>query len=146
MPVTALMIEDEMREQAAKAMSGLTDAEWERRQIETTNHYYGGDPSGPDRVSCTLGKNHWRRQASLALHIALPWAREQALREAAKRAAEFTEPRILAMWSRPGGPPGNGWVPLTGKHVADAILALIPARPSQTTVLTAKLHGTVRND
>jgi hypothetical protein len=51
----------------------------------------------------------------------------EAAREAcAQKAEEFKEPRILAMWDRPGGPPGNGWIPLTGKHVAEAIRALSP--------------------
>jgi hypothetical protein len=56
-------------------------------------------------------------------------ARDAALEDAAQAADQFTEPRILAMWDRPGGPPGNGYVPLRGKHIALAIRALIGKAP-----------------
>jgi hypothetical protein len=100
----------------------------------------GGWPTG----------NDYRRIAE-ALTAATDKTRREAIEECARKAEEFREPRILAMWDRPGGPPGNGWIPLTGKHVADAIRALstpqnpgdaeascnCPAKPGEDCPLTA---------
>ena len=49
--------------------------------------------------------------------------RKAGLEEAAKVAEEFPT-EVLAFWDRPGGPPGNGYVPTTPKHIAQAIRTL----------------------
>jgi hypothetical protein len=46
-----------------------------------------------------------------------------AEREACAKVADSFGQALLAMWDRPGGPPGNGYTPLQGKHVAAAIRA-----------------------
>jgi hypothetical protein len=37
--------------------------------------------------------------------------------------AEEMPSSVLAMWERPGGPPGNGYRPTSGKDIAAAIRA-----------------------
>ncbi len=44
-----------------------------------------------------------------------------AERERCARIAENFPLKILHIYDRPGGPPGNAYVPSTGKHIADAI-------------------------
>lgn len=49
-------------------------------------------------------------------------------REACAKIAERMPSTILHMWERPGGPPGNGYAPLTGKDVAAHIRARAPTK------------------
>lgn len=56
---------------------------------------------------------------------ALQSDRATILEEAAKVAENFPA-RLLSMWERPGGPPGNGYVGVNGQaYIAQAIRALI---------------------
>ena len=51
--------------------------------------------------------------------------REAAQLEERARAAKIAEDfpaRVLGMWPRPGGPPGNGWRASTSADIAAAIL------------------------
>lgn len=50
------------------------------------------------------------------------------MRERAAETAYAMPSQILFFWARPGGPPGNGYRPLDGSHVAQAIRAL-PLQP-----------------
>jgi hypothetical protein len=48
--------------------------------------------------------------------------------------AERYPAKVLQFWDRPGGPPGNGYRPATGRDIAAAIRAQIYPRTETATV------------
>lgn len=110
---------DEPMSAETRAHVLIADAHWEPRW---RHERYRLDPN-PVRA----GRDDIAEAILAAEHAAYTrgWV---ACREAAAKAMEPLGTHILSIYERPGGPPGNAHVPLTGPIVAQVIRAL-PVKP-----------------
>lgn len=111
---------------------GAASFEEIKRSPEVSNWTVGCDErNDDDEILCygyqSLTTFATKKEAAAAWNKrdarALAAARTEGMEAAAKCAEQFGD-RILHMWERPGGPPGNGYRALRGADVAAAIRAL----------------------